>query len=179
MFNVNVSYDQAITMGIALVSAIGLYLFFRYLRLGVAMRGVVYNPELVNITGTNPTGVRRYSWVIGTIFAAMSGVLLGLVLGLNVLLLILLVVQAYGVAAIGYFSNLPLTYVGGLAPSASPRRCRRSTSATSSWLGGLPASLPFIVLFVALLVTPKAKLALRRPPPPPLTRVRDTAPVHG
>ncbi len=177
VFNVNVSYDQAITMGIALVSAIGLYLFFRYLRLGVAMRGVVDNPELVNITGTNPTGVRRYSWVIGTIFAAMSGVLLGPVLGLNVLLLILLVVQAYGAAAIGYFSNLPLTYVGGLAIGIAAALSTKYIGDVS-WLGGLPASLPFIVLFVALLVTPKAKLALRRPPPPPPPRVAYTAPAR-
>jgi len=177
LFGVNVGYDQAITMGVALVSAIGLYLFFRYLRLGVAMRGVVDNPELVNLTGTNPTGVRRYAWVIGTVFAAMSGVLLGPVLGLNVLLLILLVVQAYGAAAIGYFSNLPLTYVGGLVIGVAAALSTKYIGDVS-WLGGLPASLPFIVLFVALLVTPKAKLALRRPPPPPPPRVAYTAPAR-
>ena len=177
VFNVNVGYDQAITMGVALVSAIGLYLFFRYSRLGVAMRGVVDNPELVNITGTNPTGVRRWSWVIGTIFAAMSGVLLGPVLGLNALLLILLVVQAYGAAAIGYFSNLPLTYVGGLLLGVGAALCTKYVGDVQ-WLGGLPASLPFIVLFIALLVTPRAKLALRRPPPPPPPRVAYTAPAR-
>ena len=136
-------------MGVALVSAVGLYLFFRYSRLGVAMRGVVDNPDLVNITGTNPTGVRRWSWVIGTIFAAMSGVLLGPVLGLNALLLILLVVQAYGAAAIGYFSNLPLTYVGGLLLGIGAALCTKYVGDVQ-WLGGLPASLPFIVLFIAL-----------------------------
>ena len=177
VFNVNVGYDQAITMGVALASAIGLYLFFRYSRLGVAMRGVVDNPELVNITGTNPTGVRRWSWVIGTIFAAMSGVLLGPVLGLNALLLILLVVQAYGAAAIGYFSNLPLTYVGGLLLGIGAALCTKYVGDVQ-WLGGLPASLPFIVLFIALLVTPRAKLTLRRPPPPPPPRVAYTAPAR-
>ena len=177
VFGVNVGYDQAITMGVALASAVGLYLFFRYLRLGVAMRGVVDNPELVNITGTNPTGVRRYAWVIGTIFAAMSGVLLGPVLGLNVLLLILLVVQAYGAAAIGYFSNLPLTYVGGLVLGVAAALSTKYISDVS-WLANVPASLPFIVLFVALLVTPRAKLALRRPPPPPPPRVAYTAPAR-
>ena len=64
-------------MLIALVSAIGLYLFFRWSRLGVAMRAVVDNPDLVNISGTNPLRVRRWAWVIGTMFAAMSGLLLG------------------------------------------------------------------------------------------------------
>ncbi len=164
-------------MGVALGSAVGLFLFFRYSRLGVAMRGVVDNPELVNITGTNPTGVRRWSWVIGTVFAAMSGVLLGPVLGLNALLLILLVVQAYGAAAIGYFSNLPLTYVGGLLIGIAAALSTKYVGDVQ-WLGGLPASLPFIVLFIALLVTPRVKLTLRRPPPPPPPRVAYTAPAR-
>ena len=36
-----------------------------------------------------------------------------------------------------------------------------------TWLNGLPPSIPFVVLFVALLVTPRRLLALRRPPPLP------------
>ena len=165
-------------MGVALVSAIGLYLFFRYSRLGVAMRGVVDNPELVNITGTNPTGVRRWSWVIGTIFAAMSGVLLGPVLGLNVAV-------AHPARRAGVRRRRDRLL---LQPAAHlRRRPAQSASAASlstkyvgdvQWLGGLPASLPFIVLFIALLVTPKAKLALRRPPPPPPPRVAYTAPAR-
>ena len=51
--DVPVGYNQLITMLIALVSAIGLYLFFRWSRLGVSMRAVVDNPDLVNIAGTN------------------------------------------------------------------------------------------------------------------------------
>ena len=172
---VNVGYDQAITMGVALVATILLYLFFRYARLGVAMRAVVDNPDLVNITGTNPIAVRRWSWIIGTVFAAMSGVLLAPTIGLNSLLLILLVVQAFGAAAVGYFSNLPLTYVGGLAIGIAASVSTKYVG-TITWLGGLPASLPFIVLFIALLVTPKRLLVQRRTPPPPPPRNPYTAP---
>jgi len=110
VFDVNVGYNQLITMIVALVSAIGLYLFFRWSRLGVAMRAVVDNPDLVNIAGTNPTRVRRWAWVIGTMFAAMSGLLLGPTIGVSAILLILLVVQAFGAAA-----------------SATSRTCRSPT----------------------------------------------------
>ncbi len=175
VFDVNVGYNQLITMVIALVSAIGLYLFFRWSRLGVAMRAVVDNPDLVNVAGTNPTRVRRWAWVIGTMFAAMSGLLLGPTIGLSVLLLILLVVQAFGAAAVGYFSNLPLTYAGGLLIGIAAALSTKYVS-DINWLGGLPASIPFIVLFVALLVTPRRLLALRRSPPPPPPRVAYTAP---
>ncbi len=174
--DVNVGYNQATTMGIALVSTIVLYLFFRYSRLGVAMRAVVDNPDLVNVTGTNPTRVRRWAWIIGTVFAAMSGALLAPTIGLNSLLLILLVVQAFGAAAVGYFSNLPLTYIGGLAIGIAASVSTKYVG-TISWLGGLPASLPFIVLFIALLVTPKRLLVQRRTPPRPPPRNVYTAPI--
>ena len=125
--------------------------------------------------GTNPIAVRRFAWVIGTVFAAMSGVLLAPTIGLNALLLVLLVVQAFGAAAVGYFSNLPLVYIGGLAIGIASSVSTKYVG-TISWLGGLPASLPFIVLFVALLVTPKRLLTLRRTPPPPPPRSTYTAP---
>ncbi|MEX1008701.1 MAG: branched-chain amino acid ABC transporter permease/ATP-binding protein [Acidimicrobiia bacterium] len=172
----NVGYDQAITMAIALLATIILFLFFRYSRLGVAMRAVVDNPDLVNVTGTNPIAIRRWSWIIGTVFAALSGVLLAPNTGVNSLLLILLVVQAFGAAAVGYFSNLPLTYLGGIAIGIAAQVSTKYVG-TITWLGGLPASLPFIVLFIALLVTPKRLLLQRRTPPPPPPRNVYTTPT--
>jgi ABC-type branched-subunit amino acid transport system ATPase component/branched-subunit amino acid ABC-type transport system permease component len=175
IFDVNVGYNQLITILVSLFSTVALYLFFRWSRVGVAMRAVVDNPDLVNITGTNPIRVRRWAWIIGTMFAALAGLLLGPTLGLNALLLILLVVQAFGAAAVGYFSNLPLTYAGGLAIGLLAGLSTKYIS-DISWLGGLPPSIPFVVLFIALLVTPRRLLALRRTPPPPRPRVRYTAP---
>ncbi len=177
VFDVNVGYNQLITMVIALVSAIGLYLFFRWSRLGVSMRAVVDDPDLVNIAGTSPTRVRRWAWVIGTMFAAMSGLLLGPTIGVSALLLILLVVQAFGAAAVGYFSNLPLTYLGGLLIGIAAALSTKYVG-DINWLGGLPISIPFIVLFVALLVTPRRLLALRRTPPPPPPHSAYTAPAR-
>jgi ABC-type branched-subunit amino acid transport system ATPase component/branched-subunit amino acid ABC-type transport system permease component len=177
VFKVNVGYNQLITMIVALVSAIGLYLFFRWSRLGVAMRAVVDNPDLMNIAGTSPTRVRRWAWVIGTMFAALSGLLLGPTIGVSALLLILLVVQAFGAAAVGYFSNLPLTYLGGLLIGIAAALSTKYVG-DITWLGGLPISIPFIVLFVALLVTPRRLLALRRTAPAPPPRVAYSAPVR-
>ena len=49
---VNVGWDQITVVIISLVSTAVLYYFFRVVRLGVAMRGVVDNPDLVSMTGT-------------------------------------------------------------------------------------------------------------------------------
>jgi ABC-type branched-subunit amino acid transport system ATPase component/branched-subunit amino acid ABC-type transport system permease component len=158
---VNVQWQQIIVAVIALVSTIALYLFLRSTRLGTAMRGVVDDPELLSVTGESPVRVRRWAWIIGSSFAALSGLLIAPSLPVQALILTLLVVQAFGAAAIGYFSNLPLTYVGGLLIGIAGALATKYV-VDVPWLIGLPSGLPFIVLFVVLLVTPRSKLAPRR-----------------
>ena len=158
---VNIQWQQIIVAIIALVSTIALYLFLRSTRLGTAMRGVVDDPELLSVTGESPVRVRRWAWIIGSSFAALSGLLIAPSLPVQALILTLLVVQAFGAAAIGYFSNLPLTYVGGLLIGIGGALATKYV-VDVPWLIGLPSGLPFIVLFVVLLVTPRSKLAPRR-----------------
>jgi branched-subunit amino acid ABC-type transport system permease component len=178
--SVGVGADQLITMAIALASAAGLFIFFRVSRLGLAMRGVVDNGELLDLTGISPTRVRIWSWVIGSAFAGLSGVLIAPTIGLDAFLLSLLVVQAFGGAAIGYFSSLPLTYLGALFVGTGAGIAQKFVGDVPA-LTGIKPSFPFIVLFVVLLVLPRRKLIEgvveppRRPTPvrtaPPRTAV--------
>ena len=152
-FNVTgvfVGIDQLIVVLVALLGVGGLFAFFRFTRLGVAMQGVVDSSDLLGLTGTNPTAVRRFAWMIGCSFAAVSGLLIAPSIGLDPLLLTLLVVQAYGAAAIGRFSSLPLTYVGGLVVGVGAALATRFTAGYLS-LQGLPSSVPFLILFGVLL----------------------------
>jgi len=154
--------DQMIITGIALAATVALFLFFRLTRLGLAMRGVVDNPELLDLGGTSPAAVRRWAWIIGSSFAVLAGVLLAPTLNLDATVLTLLVVQAFGAAAIGRFSSLPLTYAGGLAVGIMASVATKYVVTASAALAGLPASIPFIVLFLVLIFTPRSKLADRR-----------------
>jgi ABC-type branched-subunit amino acid transport system ATPase component/branched-subunit amino acid ABC-type transport system permease component len=154
--------DQMIITGIALAATVALFLFFRQTRLGLAMRGVVDNPELLDLGGTSPAAVRRWAWIIGSSFATLAGILLAPTLNLDATVLTLLVVQAFGAAAIGRFSSLPLTYAGGLAVGIIASMATKYVVTGSAALAGLPASIPFIVLFAVLIFTPRSKLADRR-----------------
>jgi ABC-type branched-subunit amino acid transport system ATPase component/ABC-type branched-subunit amino acid transport system permease subunit len=158
---VNVGWDQLTVFLISVATTAALYSFFRYVRLGAAMRGVVDNPDLVSMTGENPVRVRRWAWVIGMTFASMAGLLLAPSLNLDALLITMLVVQAFGAAAIGYFSSLPLTFLGGLFVGIASALATKY-AAQVSWLTGLSAGLPFVILFIVLIVLPRAKLAERR-----------------
>ena len=154
---VNVLYPQLWVTVIGVVCVALLYALFRFTRTGLAMRAVVDDPDLVSMQAVNPVRVRRIAWTIGTTFAAMSGVLVLPFIGLNAIGLTFLVVQAFGAAAIGYFSSIPLTFLGGLLLGIGADLSTKYILDVS-WLSGLPASLPFLVLFVILLITPKRKL---------------------
>lgn len=154
---INVGVDQAITIGVAAAGAIGFFVFFRLSSLGVRMRAVVDNPDLLGLAGTSAFAVRGWAWLLGTWFAAISGILLAPLMGLNAFLLTLLVVQAYGAAALGWFSSLPLTYAGGLVVGVLAAVISPLVSGSPT-LSALPPAIPFLVLFAVLLVAPRRKL---------------------
>jgi branched-subunit amino acid ABC-type transport system permease component len=156
-----VTWEQIIIVAISLVACAALYVFFRVSRLGTAMRAVVDDGQLLSMTGQSAVAVRRWSWIIGTTFAALSGILLAPSLSLDGLVLTELVVQAFGAAAIGWFSSLPWTYAGGLLLGVGGALATKYV-ANVPWLSGLPLGLPFIALFIVLVLTPRRKLAARR-----------------
>src|SRR5437588_601312 len=110
------------------------------------------------------TMARRRAWIIGSSFATLAGILLAPTLNLDATVLTLLVVQAFGAAAIGRFSSLPLTYIGGLVIGIAASVATKYVVTSSAALAGLPASIPFIVLFLVLIFTPRSRLAERRAP---------------
>ncbi len=149
--------DQVITGVIALVAAVAIYAFFRWTRIGTEMRAVVDDPDLLDMTGQSPVKVRRTAWVIGSIFASASGLLIAPTSNLDSLLLTLLVVQAFGAAAIGRFTSLPMAYAGGLLLGLLGSLVPKFTPSTTVFQG-LPLALPFLLLVVVLMVTPRTKL---------------------
>jgi MFS family permease len=90
-------------------------------------------------------------------------VLIAPMVGLDSITLTFLVVQAFGAAAIGIFGSIPLTFLGGLLIGVAASLSTNYV-VDVSWLSGVPASLPVLVLLVALFVIPKRRLV-------PLTRI--------
>ena len=155
---VQVGWDKILTAVLGVVAVVGLYVFFQRAKLGVLMRAVVDRPQLLDLTGYSPTRVRRTAWVIGSSFAAVSGILLiNTLQQLDVTLLSLLVVQAFGAAVVGAFRNLPLAYLGGPILGVV-QSIAGKVSAAHPALQGLDINVPFLFLFVGLLVIKRGKL---------------------
>ncbi len=147
---VAVTEESVITFVTVSAAAVGLSLLVERTRLGTTMRAVVDDPALLDTTGIAPARVRRQAWLLGSCFAAASGVLLASQQQqLDATLLSLLVVQAFGAAALGAFRSLPMqqltpaafSAVGIAAEAGAPRRtsgprvlgCRAWTSTCRSW----------------------------------------------
>jgi ABC-type branched-subunit amino acid transport system ATPase component/branched-subunit amino acid ABC-type transport system permease component len=163
ILGVNITWGQIIVFIFSAAASAVMYWFFRAVRLGVLMRGVVDNADLVSMSGDSPVLVRRWAWVIGTMFASVAGIMLADNGGLQLdgTTLTLAVFAAFGAAGIGYFANLPLTFVGGLVVGIAGALVDKY-QATQTWVGGLAPSLPFLILFLVLIVLPSGLLAQRR-----------------
>ena len=160
---VTITDQQLLTVAVAAAVAVGLRFFFRSFRLGVAMRAVVDDPELVAMSGAKPFRISQMGWALGFIMAALAGVLLAPTLsttGLSIDQLTLLVVNGYAAAVVGRLRNLPMTFVGAMALGLIgnyaigylPGRINQNVVAI------LPSVIPVLFLFIVLLLIPAARL---------------------
>ena len=163
---VNVGWDQLIIVLVGVIVSAGLTVVLGRTRYGMAVRAVVDDADLIELTGFDAKRIRRSAWMLGGAVASLSGILIAPTIGLNPLLLTFLVVQAFGAAAIGRFQSLPLTFVGGLAIGVAASFGQKYATNFPVLLG-LPASVPFIVLFVVLVTARPGSLptgvSVRRP----------------
>jgi branched-chain amino acid transport system permease protein len=164
-FDAFVSYHQVTVIVIAVVVAIGLRLLLFGTRAGISMRAVVSNRQLVQLNGGRPSRASAMSWALGSSLAALAGILIADRLGLSVLTLTLLVLNAYAAAIVGRLVSLPMTFLGavilGLAQSYAIGYMPRNPG----WLpdnvdivGPLRLSIPVIMLFIVLLLLPQPPL---------------------
>ena len=157
---VKVSWAQTISVVIATSSAVALYLFLQFSRLGVAMRAVVDNQTLTSLCGKKPLRISQSAWAISCGFAALSGILLAPTLNLDANLLTLLVIQAFGACAVGLFSSLPLTYAGGLGLGIAASLATKFFT-DRPW-NGIPPTVPFLILVAVLVCVPARRFPSRR-----------------
>ncbi len=155
---VRIGYDQTIVVVIAVVAGLALAAFFRRTHLGLATRAVVGDRDLTELVGTDARAVTTFSWVLGSAFAALSGVLFAPVVGLDAVLLTLLVLQAFGAAVVGRLRSLPLTNLGAYGIAIVAAISTKYVASTPALIG-LPSAMPFIALFLVLVISPKGSFA--------------------
>ena len=151
-------WSRFITIVVGLGLALGLKILLSRTRLGVAMRAVVDNRELAGLNGIKPGRVSMFSWALGSSMAAVAGIFLAEELAtLDVQTLTLLILAAFAAAIIGRLKSLPLTFAGGLLIGLVFEFQQNFLSWTGRWTTA-PLAIPQIMLFLALLFLPQARI---------------------
>ncbi len=88
--------------------------FFRYAKLGKAMRAVAINAEAAKLMGIKVTTVYRWSWGISTAIGALAGLLVAPLIGVNPEIGQLILRGLLG-AVIGGFTSIAGAIIGGVA----------------------------------------------------------------
>jgi branched-chain amino acid transport system permease protein len=122
--------------------------FFRYTRLGKAMRAVSVNAEAATLMGIRVESVYRWSWAISTAIGALAGLLVAPLIGINPEIGQLILRGLLG-AVIGGFTSVCGAIVGGVA-----------VGLIETYSGVLVGSafknlVPFLLLMVLLVFRPQ------------------------
>jgi branched-chain amino acid transport system permease protein len=155
--SLNVSLNQILIVVVALAVAVALRLLFQRTRVGIAMRGVVDDPDLAAMAGVSPARIQQLSWALGASLASLAGILLAPLENLSILTLTLLVINGYAAALFGRLKSLPRTAVGALILGLAVNYAVGYVP-----IGGVLAkvqpAIPMIFLFGILIFSPAARL---------------------
>jgi len=104
-----------VTITLAIVVMLGLWILVEYTRLGRGMRAVAENPRVASLMGVNPNGIITLTFAIGGIFAALAGVMMASNYGsANFSMGFLPGIKAFTAAVLGGIGNIRGAMIGGI-----------------------------------------------------------------
>ncbi|HZQ86380.1 MAG TPA: ABC transporter permease, partial [Acidimicrobiales bacterium] len=158
VLGVNITVEQFVIVAVAVVALVGLTLFLRRVRLGVAMRAVVDDRTLVASAGFPAERVTMATWALGCVLAGTAGVLIAPAVGVDTVTLTLLVIQSFAPAVLGRLFSLPVTFAGALGLGVLSSVLLKAIQGNQTLVLGLRPSLSFLLLFGVLAFAPRGWL---------------------
>jgi branched-chain amino acid transport system permease protein len=176
--DVTLTWHRFITITSAIALAFGLRFLLYHTRLGIAMRAVVDNRDLAALAGARSAMLSSFSWALGCAVGALAGILIAPEASMATAALTLLVINAFSAAVVGRMRSLPLTYLGALILALAGSWVNNFLQFGGRWTN-VADTLPTIMLFIVLLLLPRATLSFSRINPikhiERVSTVRDTA----
>lgn len=147
---INISEVFLFSLVAALILLVVLTLFFKYSLLGVAMRATADDEQAAQSMGISVKRVLAATWAVAAMVAAVGGIFLGNIAGVNPLL------TSYGlkvlpVAILGGLDSVPGAIIGGFIIGVLENLAGGYLDST--W-PGIKEVAPFIALVLILLVRP-------------------------
>lgn len=147
--SLNVTLEQMAVVAIAFTAVAALFALLNFTSIGTAILAVVDRRDLAALAGVDVNRISQLTWILGTMMAAIAGILLAPLVILDAVLFSLLVIQAFSGAMFGFLSSVPLALGGGILVGIGESLMTRYVPATGFFVG-LRSSFSFLVLFAVL-----------------------------
>ncbi|MDP7469520.1 MAG: branched-chain amino acid ABC transporter permease [Dehalococcoidia bacterium] len=147
----SLSYDHLLALFLSLALVLGMFLFQKYSRAGLAMRVTAESHIIAASLGVKVSGVAALSWILAASVAAVGGVLLGNISAIDTSMLDI-GVRAFAVVLLGGLESLSGAILAGLLIGVVE-------TVAAAYLdpyvgGGIRDVAAFAILLIALLVRP-------------------------
>lgn len=153
--SLTVHVDAFADLAVVVVSAAVIGLLLRRTALGTQIRAVVDRRDLAELSGVDADRVAAIGWSIGSVFAALTGILLAAQLSLDPFNLTLIVLETFAMPVIAGLTNVPIAIAAGVALGIGQSQMNLWTptdSQLASIWDAFHANLPVVLLLLALLV---------------------------
>jgi branched-chain amino acid transport system permease protein len=137
---------------ISVVIMIGFYYFFKYSKMGLAMRATAFDQQVAQSLGISVKKVFAASWAISAVVSAMAGVVVGMVNGVSSALSFF-GIKVFPVVILGGLDSIVGAIVGGLIIGVLENLAE---FVDSQWLqlGNMYSIAPFYALVIILMIKP-------------------------
>ncbi len=159
---VHVSQQDVDTFGVTLACVAVLWLFFRFTKLGLAMRAGALNPDAARLLGVRTSWLLALGWGFAAVLGAVSGMMVAPSAFLQPNMMQVILIYAFASAVLGGIESPVGAVVGGLAIGVTINLLATYVHFIGSSLQ-LPVALA--VLLVVLIVRPAGlfgRVAVRR-----------------
>ena len=108
-----ISTHQAGMIGVTLLMLVGLYAFFQFTRIGLAMRAAAALPESARLVGINTSWMIALGWGMATAIGAVAGILIAPVVFLEPNMMGGVLVYGFAAAVLGGLTSPLGAVIGG------------------------------------------------------------------
>ena len=148
---VTLSMTQIWVMVSTAILVVLFFIFFKYSRMGLAMRGTANNQETALLMGISTKRVFAMVWGIAFVTAAIAGIFLANVMVVNIGLTFV-AISAFPAIILGGLESIPGAIIGGLAIGVIENLAGGYLDQMIG--GGVKDVTPFVVLFLILMFKP-------------------------
>jgi branched-chain amino acid transport system permease protein len=152
LFGLEVQTVYIVSLVISLVIMAGFGWFFKYTRLGLAMRATAFDQQVAQSLGISVRQMFAMSWAISAMVSAVAGVTVGVVNGVSSALSYF-GIKVFPVVILGGLDSIVGAVAGGLLVGVLENLAHYLDTRWLNW-GNMYEIAPFYILIIILMIKP-------------------------